>query len=98
MKITVPEFVDFDEEATTERGEKVYKSLEVIFKPLGGFPLRKILKCDTGIGITEEFIEDTIIGCMKALEIDFPNDLFKVIRLKPNQIVFQYVGARGLVN
>jgi hypothetical protein len=89
------EVVDFEEGAFTERGEKVYKSCRITFKPLFGNPMTRTFKCDPGIGITEEWIEDTIAGCLSALAKDYPMDAFKVTRKQPNDILFEYEGTKG---
>jgi hypothetical protein len=90
--------VEFSEESTTERGEKVYQNMEVTFHPFGLSSIKRVISCDKGIGITAEWIEDTIQGCLEALHKDYPQDVFKVVRHQPNQVSFEYVGARGVVN
>jgi hypothetical protein len=97
-RIPAMEVVDFVEGSTTERGEKVYKSLRITFKPCFGAPYVKVFQCDPGIGITEEWIEDTVLGCMEALAKDYPMDAFNIVRIKPNDISFEYSGTRGVVN
>jgi hypothetical protein len=99
IKKRIPAFdiVEFFEGATTERGEKVYKTMRVTLKPLIGFPITKVLTCDQGIGITEEWIEDTIKGVFEALDKDYPMDQFKLVRHKPNDVSFEYAGTKGVV-
>jgi hypothetical protein len=92
------EVIDFVEGSTTERGEKVYKSLRITFRPCFGSPYIRVFQCDKGIGITEEWIEDTIKGCMEALAKDYPMDSFSLVRIKSNDIAFNYAGTRGVVN
>lgn len=100
VKKRLPEFevVDFIEGVTTERGEKVYKSLRISFKPCFGNPYVKVFQCDPGIGITEEWIEDTVKGCMEAMAKDYPMDSFNIVRHKINDVSFEYSGSRGVVN
>ena len=99
MKITVPQPVEFSDDSFTERGERVYKTLRITFHPFGlPNPIERVITCEKGIGITEEWIEDTIKGCLEALEKDYPTDSFVVERTKPNDIRFVYAGARGVVN
>lgn len=97
----IPSFdvVEFFEGATTERGEKLYRNMRVTFKPFG-YPeeIKRVICCDKGIGITEEWIEETIAGLSEALEKDFPQDVFEIVRHKPNDIEFRYSGAKGVVN
>jgi hypothetical protein len=91
--LRVPEI----DEAFTERGERVYKTLEITVYPPDFNPVRKVIQCERGVGFTEEWIEDTIQGALQALAKDFPNDVYKVNRLKPNQISLEYAGVQGLV-
>ena len=101
IKRRLPAFdvVEFFEGATTERGEKVYRNMRVTFKPFGvPQEIKRVISCDKGIGITEEWIEETIQGLTEALEKDYPNDVFKIVRHAPNDIEFEYAGSRGGVN
>ena len=100
IKKRLPEFevTDFQEGTLTERGEKVYKTLRIRFRPMFGLPYTKVFQCDPGIGITEEWIEDTVKGCLEALDKDYPMDQFKTVRHRPNDISFEYIGSKGTVN
>jgi hypothetical protein len=91
------EVIDFDEGSFTDRGEKVYKTCRIVFKPLLGPPYKKVFQCDPGIGITEEWIEETIQGSLAALHKDYPWEIFEVVRHKPNDIVIEYSGTKGIV-
>lgn len=93
-----PEIVEFSDDAFTERGEKVYKTLEMTVNIFGGTPIKRVVRADDGIGFTEEWIEETVQGALEQLKKDFPNDVYRVLRLRPNQIVFEYAGVTGLVN
>lgn len=97
-RLTIYEPVEFSEDSYTERGEKVYKTMEVVFVPPAGERIRRVIECPTGIGITEEYIEQTILGCLEALEKDFPNDQYHAVRVAPNRVRFEYAGVRGVVN
>ena len=92
-----PEIVPIKEGARTERGERVYTYLEIVVYPPAANPIKRVLQADPGIGMTEEYIEDTIQGCLAALKKDFPNDVYRVVRVKPNVIRFEYTGVAGLV-
>ena len=96
--LTVYEPVDFTEESTTERGERVYKFMKIEFYPFGRPPIVRVLTCDKGIGITEEWIEETIQGGLAALAKDYPQDEYKVVRVKTNHILIEYAGTKGPVN
>jgi len=99
MRLSIPVPVEFSDESFTERGEKVFKTLELGFKPFGSaMEIKRVLACDKGIGITEEWIEETVKGCLEALAKDYPFDAFRVVRHKPNQISFEYAGTRGVVH
>lgn len=95
--LTTYEPQEFSDDSYTERGEKVYKTLRVVVRPLGAPPVERVLTCDKGVGITEEWIEDTISGCEKALEKDFPADRFQLLRHSPNDVEFLYAGVRGAI-
>ena len=97
-RLTVYEPVDFSEESTTERGERVWKTLKIEFHPFGRPPIVRVITCDKGIGITEEWIEDTIQGASAALKKDYPMDEYTVERVKPNHIIFKYSQTKGPVN
>jgi hypothetical protein len=94
-RIQAFDVVPFEEGSTTERGEKVYKCFEVVLMPLFGDPIKRVITLPEGVGITEEWIEDTIIGMQKALEKDFPHDRYELKRLAPNRVKFEYAGSRG---
>lgn len=95
--LTIPEIVPFKEDSLTERGERVYTHLRIeLIRPWAkGYD--KVIQSDSGVGFTEEWIEETIKGCLEGLEKDFPNDSYKVVKVKPNHIRFEYVGAKGRV-
>jgi hypothetical protein len=97
-RLTIYEPVDFSEDSFTERGERVYKNMKLELHLFGRPPMVRVITCDTGIGITEEWIEDTITGAVKALEKDYPQDQFKVVRVKGNHILIEYAGTKGRVN
>lgn len=92
-RITAYEPVEFSDDSYTERGERVWKTLRIDF-PFSN--VNRVLTCDKGIGITEEFIEDTIKGCLEALQKDFPLETFSVTRVKPNHIRFDQAGWRTI--
>ena len=94
-RITTFEAVEFSTETWTEHGERVYKTLRVTMKPQFGIPIVKVLQCDPQTGITEEWIEDTIVGCFDALERDYPTDDFKLIVHRPNDVSIEYCGPKG---
>ena len=96
--LRIPEIVPFSDEQFTERGERVYTMLQITVTPAGCNPIKKVIEADPGMGFTEEWIEDTIVGALEKLELDFPNDVFEIVRHKPNVIALEYKGARGLVN
>ena len=100
IKRGVPAFdvVEFSPDSYTERGERVYKVMRVTLKPCFDKPVVKVIQCDKGIGITEEWIEDTIKGVFAALDKDYPMDDFKLVRHAPNDVSFEYAGAKGPVN
>jgi hypothetical protein len=93
----VPEIVEFQEGAETERGEKVYSTLEMTVFPPAANPIHRVIRAEKGIGFTEEWIEETVQGALDALKVDFPNDAYKVVRVKPNQIRLEYAGVTGMV-
>lgn len=93
-RITAYEPIEFSDDSFTERGERVWKTLRIEFPWQN---VDRFLKCDKGIGITEEFIEDTIKGCLEALQKDFPLETFSVTRVKPNWIRFDQSGTRWLL-
>jgi hypothetical protein len=93
----IPEIVAFEPGASTERGEKVYRTLEITVFPPAAAPLKRVIQADPGLGFTEEWIEETIQGGLENLRKDFPNDVYKVVRVKPNQIRLEYAGVAGLV-
>jgi hypothetical protein len=99
IKSRIPAFdvVEFSEDSYTERGERVYKTMRVTLKPLFDRPFVKVLRCDKGIGITEEWIEDTIKGLWQALDRDYPTDEFRLVRHAPNDVSFEYCGTKGAV-
>jgi len=97
-RLTVYEPVDFSEDSFTERGERVWKTLKIEVHAFGRPPLSRVLKCDRGIAITEEWIEGTIKDGFAALKRDFPMDEFTVERVKPNHIIFKYKQTKGPVN
>ena len=86
-RLTIYEPVEFSPESRTERGERVYTSVRFRVDPKICH-LERVLPCDKGIGITEEWIEDAIVGCLSALEKDFPYVKFSVVRIAPNDIFF----------
>lgn len=92
-RITIYDPVEFSDDSFTERGERVWKTLRI---ELPWRNLNRVIKCDKGIAITEEFIEDTIKGCLEALEKDFPFETYSVVRVKPNHIRFELSGSRVL--
>lgn len=100
IKRRIAEFdvVEFSPDSYTERGERVYKNMRVTLKPLFDAPFVKVIQCDKGIGITEEWIEDTIKGLWSALERDYPTDEFRLVRHSPNDVSFEYAGTKGVVN
>lgn len=98
MKLPISEVVSFSDEALTERGERVYTTLQITAYPPAANPITKVIKCENGIGFTEEWIEETIRGALEALAKDFPNDSYRVVRNKANQITLEYAGVTGLVN
>ena len=93
----VPEVVPFSDESLTERGERVYKTLEIAAFPPGATPLKRVIQADPGMGFTEEWIEETIQGGLENLRKDFPNDVYRVVRVRPNQIRLEYAGVAGMV-
>jgi hypothetical protein len=97
VRFVIPEVVEFSDDSTTERGEKIYKHLEITLHSFGETPIRRVIKADAGLGFTEEYIEETIQGGLKALEADYPNYKFRVVRDKPNQIRLVYDGVRGVL-
>lgn len=96
-RLIIHEPVEFSDDSYTERGERVYKTMEFTLTYPGKNPIVRVVNCPKGIGITEEYIEDTIQGCLKALALDYPDDVYEVIRNAPNRILFNYVGFRGIV-
>jgi hypothetical protein len=96
--LIVPEIVPFKEESLTERGERVYTTVKIELLYCGGVRHERVLKADAGLGFTEEWIEDTIRLALEALEKDYPNEVYKEVRVKPNYIRFEYVGPKGMVN
>lgn len=83
---------------TTERGEKVYTALEIILVYPDQTRTKKVLVPDEGLGFTEEWIEETIQGCLEGLKRDFPDDVYRAVKDAPNKIRFVWVGPKGLVN
>src|SRR5208283_2887393 len=94
-RLPAMEAVEFSGDVWTERGERVYKTLRITLKPRVGFAVCKVLQCENAIGITEEWIEDTIVGCFDALEKDYPADDFKLIVHRPNDVSIEYCGSKG---
>jgi hypothetical protein len=99
LKAKIDQLVPAKEGTLTERGEKIYRSLDITLKFPDGGEFKRVIQPDhQAIGFTEEWIEDTIAGCLKNLELDFPQDIYQVVRLRPNQIEFHYAGSKGRVN
>jgi hypothetical protein len=94
-RIPAMEAVEFSTDCWTERGERVYKTLRISLKPRFDVAITKIIQCDKQVGMTEEWIEDTLQGCFAALERDYPDDDFKLIVHKPNDVTIQYAGPKG---
>lgn len=95
--LTIPELVPFRDDVLTERGERVYTHLQIDLIPPYGKPMKRVIKCEAGVGFTEEWIEDTIKGCLENLQKDYPDQVYKVTKVKPNQLRFEYLGPRGMV-
>lgn len=87
--------VEFSDECWTERGERVYKTLRINLKPQFDLPVTKVIQCEKGIGMTEEWIEETLQGCFAALDRDYPMDDFKLIVHRPNDVSIEYAGPKG---
>ena len=96
--LRINEVVPFREEQYTERGERVYTSMQITLVYPTGNTYRRIIDADRGMGFTEEYIEETIEGGLKALERDFPDDEYEVERKKPNVIVLKWARTKGKVN
>jgi hypothetical protein len=96
--LSIPEIIPFKDDSFTERGERVYTHLDVTVVYANRRSFHKVVKADKGIGFTEEWIEDTCQKGIEALERDFPDDVYKVVKVKPNVIRFEYVGPKGMVN
>jgi hypothetical protein len=85
----------------TEQGEPVYEFMEITAYPPGLDPIKRVLYPDRRadcIGFTESFIEETVAGALKALERDFPEDIYEAVRHRPNVISLEYKGVKGPVN
>lgn len=97
IKRRLPQYeaVEFSTESYTERGERVYKTLRISFKPRFDMLVVRVLKCDPQTGITEEWIEDTIVGCFDALAKDYPDDDFRLVVHRPNDVSIEYSGPKG---
>ena len=93
----VNQIVPFSDGAMTERGERVYSHLEIKLVPANGRRLIRVIRADNGIGFTEEWIEDTIAQGFQKLDLDYPTDAFEVIRHRPNEVEFRYIGYKGVV-
>lgn len=93
-RLTYFEPVEFSDESLTERGERVYTTLRITTLPPSSKSVSRTIKADKGLGFTEEWIEETVQGCLQALEKDFPAAQFKVVRTKPNDIRLEYAGVR----
>lgn len=97
-RLTVYQPTEFSSDTWTERGERVYKVLRITFKPQFGPPIVRVIACDKQVGITEEWIEDTLVGAFEALEKDYPADKFELDVHKPNDVTIRYSGMKGMVN
>ena len=95
--LIVPEIVPFKEDALTERGERVYTTVKFELVYASGNRFSRVIEADQGIGFTEEWIEESIVSALKAIEMDFPEEVYKTVRVKPNYIRFQYVRPKGMV-
>lgn len=93
----VNQIVPFHEGTATERGERVYSHLEIKLVPASGTRFVRAIRADNGIGFTEEWIEDTIQQGLQKLDADYPTDTFEVIRHRPNEVEFRYLGVKGVV-